>query len=456
MFPLFLIAMIGIAVVIGVRLWLRERSERKALQAAMASATVQEIVPKLWPFPAVLSSAFMLAWATEVAQFFMSRGLALAILAFLEVLPEFSVEAAITYNASAVDPNQWMPLITANFTGANRLLVGLGIPLVFFLAYALEKDRKKKPKEIRIEHEGSVEVTFLVLPTLYSFFIVAKGTLTLMDTVVLGSMYAAYLYILYKLPVKEDEEVAGIPGKVLARSKSTQISFMLAMFVLGAAILFLSIDPFVENTKEISVLLLGAGSTYFFFQWIAPLLSESPELLTVSYWVRRRKTSAGLLNVVSSKINQWTLLIAMIPAIFTGFSLIYLGVYREIRFDQHQRVEVLLTAAQSLFAAVCLMKLRVVRWEFLTLFTLWSIQLFDPVMDPALHNMGMASIFGTKVVVQPDNTVILPPYIREMFVIIYLALVVIDLYIYRKEIIFFKEFKKTLRLHVHSRGSRTR
>jgi len=444
MIPLFLIAILGVAVVLGVRLWLRQRAERKVLgTVALAGATVEGIVPKLWPFPAVLSSAFMLAWATEVAQFFMSRGLALAILAFLEVLPEFSVEATITYNA-VEDPAKWMPMVTANFTGANRLLVGLGIPLVFFLGYYYSRKDKKPMSEIKLEKEGSVEVTFLLLPTLYSFFIVARGTLNLADTFILGGMYATYLYILYKLPAEEEEELHGIPGRVMRKSRGTQIAFMAMMFTIGTAILILSIEPFVENTAEISVLILGAGSTYFFFQWVAPLLSESPELLTVSYWVKRRKTSSGLLNVISSKVNQWSLLIAMIPAIFTTMSLIQFGVLREISFNPHQRVEVLLTSVQSLFATACLMKLRIVKWEFLALFSLWLVQLFDPAIDPTLDKMGMVSIFGTGA------------FIRELFIIVYLAVTIIDLYIYRKELTFFDQFKKTLRLHVRSRGSRTR
>src|SRR6266516_2671368 len=80
------------------------------------------VFSKVWPFPAVIGSTILIAWATAVAAFFISRGMALAILAFLQVSPEFAVEAVLARNA-AHDPTQ-LRFVTANFTGSNRLLVG--------------------------------------------------------------------------------------------------------------------------------------------------------------------------------------------------------------------------------------------------------------------------------------------------------------------------------------------
>ena len=79
----------------------------------------------------MVSATLLIAWATEVAAFFMSRGLALAILAFLQVSPEFAVEAVLAKNA-ALDPSK-LQFVTANFTGANRLLVGAALPVIFLI-----------------------------------------------------------------------------------------------------------------------------------------------------------------------------------------------------------------------------------------------------------------------------------------------------------------------------------
>src|SRR5438045_5623692 len=88
----------------------------------------------IWTFPSILLSAFVIAWGAEAAQFLISQGLALAILAWLQTLPEFAVEAVIAWNAGK-DPSQ-THLAIANFTGSLRLLVGLGWPMIYFVAAA--------------------------------------------------------------------------------------------------------------------------------------------------------------------------------------------------------------------------------------------------------------------------------------------------------------------------------
>src|SRR5439155_1641351 len=58
-------------------------------------------------------------------------GLALAILAWLQTLPEFAVEAVIAWDAGR-DPERAY-LAIAYLTGAIRLLLGLGWPLIYLV-----------------------------------------------------------------------------------------------------------------------------------------------------------------------------------------------------------------------------------------------------------------------------------------------------------------------------------
>jgi len=81
----------------------------------------------LWTFPSILLSAFLVAWGAEAVQFLISQGLALAILAWLQTLPEFAVEAVIAWEAGG-NPER-SHLAIANLTGAIRLLLGLGCPM---------------------------------------------------------------------------------------------------------------------------------------------------------------------------------------------------------------------------------------------------------------------------------------------------------------------------------------
>src|SRR5260370_28974727 len=95
----------------------------------------QSALSALWTFPSIIFSAFVIAWGAEAAQFLMSQGLALAILAWLQTLPEFAVEAVIAWRAGK-DPSR-THLAIPNFTGNLRLLVLLGRPMIYFVAAAV-------------------------------------------------------------------------------------------------------------------------------------------------------------------------------------------------------------------------------------------------------------------------------------------------------------------------------
>src|SRR5437763_8510014 len=89
-------------------------------------ALSQGVASALWTFPSILGSAMIIAWAAEAAQFFISQGMALAILAWLQTLPEFAVEAVIAWHAGEVvstspgtpEAAHATALMTANFTGS--------------------------------------------------------------------------------------------------------------------------------------------------------------------------------------------------------------------------------------------------------------------------------------------------------------------------------------------------
>ena len=94
---------------------------------------------------AIIGAAFVLSWAAEAAQVDISAGLAIALLALLAVLPEYAVDFVFTHQAGQVYAAQGncvpMPggsnpcsLALANMTGANRVLVGVGWPLVVLVA----------------------------------------------------------------------------------------------------------------------------------------------------------------------------------------------------------------------------------------------------------------------------------------------------------------------------------
>ncbi|NMC00175.1 MAG: hypothetical protein GYA35_07840 [Thermoanaerobaculaceae bacterium] len=165
--------------------------------AKLASGAIQAI----WTFPAILLSSLMIAWAAESAQFFLSQGLSLAILAWIQTLPEYAVEAVIAWEAPRIPHG--IALVSANFTGSLRLLLGLGWHLIFFTTFFFYFKRHKKfLKEIKLEDEHSVEVMGLLLPQMYFVFIIVKGTLNILDGIFLFAIYFLYISILQKIPPK--------------------------------------------------------------------------------------------------------------------------------------------------------------------------------------------------------------------------------------------------------------
>jgi len=364
------------------------------------------------PFAGVLGSSLMIAWATEVTSFFLSRGLAFAILALIQVLPEFAVEAVITWQAAHDPTGEGIHLVTANFTGANRLLVGLFLPIVFFFYAHHARKLGHRVSEVTLPYTASLEVMGLLVPTLYSFSFAFRGSISLGDTVVLTMMYGAYLWMAYRLPAGDEdpEQLPAVPRYVMRQRARIRVLLTFGLFVVGGTVLFLSVEPFYENTLALAVA-IGIPA-YFLFQWIAPLLSEFPELITVSYWGRTGRAELGLTNVISSKINQWTLLIAMIPIVFAVATMDNGGTIRALPLDDAQQVEIILTAAQGLFAASCLLTLRFCRWQAWALLVLWAVQAADPLIDPYLT--WLPSPF-------PDSLAS-GRLVREWFTIVYLVL----------------------------------
>src|SRR5215210_4476767 len=149
---------------------------------ATEAAAEQSPWSAVWTFPSILASAFIIAWGAEAAQFLISQGLALAILAWLQTLPEFAVEAVIAWSAGK-DPSQ-THLAIANFTGSLRLLVGLGWPMIYFVAAVSGWKRNGGTFiDLNLEREHAVEVFGLLVPILYFLFIWWKGSLSVFDAV---------------------------------------------------------------------------------------------------------------------------------------------------------------------------------------------------------------------------------------------------------------------------------
>jgi cation:H+ antiporter len=304
---------------------------------------------------AIVGAAFMLAWAAEVAQLDISQALALAVLAFIAVLPEYAV--TFVFAAKAGRHHGDAPLVLANMTGANRLLIGIGWSMVVLLAaYRRRAAGRAAGAEavagatregVSLERSHSIEIGFLLLATTYSLLLPLRSHLALIDAAVLLAIFVGYILRVSRAPAEEPHLVgpAQYLGSLPVTTRRIAISLL---FLLSAGVILACAEPFadalVHTGAEFGI------DRFLLVQWLAPLASEAPELLVAGLFAWRLRANTGLGALVSSKVNQWTLLVGTVPIVFALTSHGTLG----LPMNTLVREELFLTAAQSAFAVAVL------------------------------------------------------------------------------------------------------
>lgn len=345
---------------------------------------------------AVVGAAFLLAWGAEALELDVSRGLALAVLALIAVLPEYAVDFTFAYKAGG-DPHQYAPLALANMTGGNRLLIGVGWAVVVLLAaWRLRSTARRGgytgpvDTDVRLDRPHAIEIAFLAVATLYSLTLPLKQRLTLFDAAVLVGIYVLYAVRISRAPAEEPDLVG--PAQLFERLTPRRRRVMVGVTLgYAALVIVLSAEPFaeslVETGRELGV------STFLLVQWLAPLASEAPELIVAALFALRLKTNSGLGTLVSSKVNQWTLLVGTLPIVFVVAG----GAGRGLPLDSLQREELFLTAAQSAFAVAVLTSRSINVREALSLFGLFIAQFVLGAVLPSdirhWERVGVAIIY---------------------------------------------------------------
>lgn len=330
---------------------------------------------------AVLGASFLLTWGAETAEKDVPRAFAIAVLAILAVAPEYAVDALYAWNAGqfAGTPRgiEAGNLAIANMTGANRILIGVGwagIALFTILRREASSDPAVTKRDgfladtVSLDQDIGLEIVFLLVATAWAFLVPLNGGIGISDTVFLVSLYAAYIIIVLQGEHEEDEEHVGVPSYLQMLSKPYRVATVIALFAYSGLIIFTAVEPFAHGLEELGQQ-MGIPA-FFMIQWIAPLASESPELIVVLVLVNKARSTAGFNALISSKLNQWTLLIGTLAVVHS----IALGHYGALSFDQKQAAEIWITAAQSFFALGLIVNFRISIREAIVLFVLFISQ----------------------------------------------------------------------------------
>ncbi|SEW17145.1 sodium:calcium antiporter [Natrinema salifodinae] len=332
---------------------------------------------------AVLGAAFLLAWAAETAEKDVPQAFAIAVLAVLAVAPEYAVDALYAWNAGqfAGTPRgaEAGNLAVANMTGANRILIGIGwAGVALFTIFragsstdpAVERRSGFLSDVVILDREIGLEVVFLLIATLWAFLVPLNGGIDLFDMLFLVGLYVCYIAVILRGEVEPDMDHVGVPAYLQSFSKSRRIATVVLLFAFSGAMIFTAVEPFAHGLEDLGES-VGIPS-FFMIQWIAPLASEAPELIVVVYLVNKARSTAGFNALISSKLNQWTLLIGTLVVVHS----LALGRYGVLAFDFKQSAEIWLTAAQSFFAIALLIRFEISVKEAVTLLTLFTSQVF--------------------------------------------------------------------------------
>ncbi len=368
---------------------------------------------------AVVGAAFLLTWACEAAQKDVPPALAISVLALIAIAPEYSVDWALTLEAGT-NP-EYKEYAIANMIGANRMIVGFAWPLLVFIFWL-----KFRKAHITLSKGHRVEIGFLLAAGLYSIVLPIKGYIDFIDVAVLITIFVLYVLRLLKSSVEEPHLVG--PALVVGDlPKPRRIAVVLGLMGFSLFTILQVAKPFAQSLiytgEQIGV------DSLFLVKWFAPLASEAPEVVVCIIFTLRAMAQVGLGTLVSSKVNQWTLLVGTLPLVYS----LGAGQFKALPLSgtiQNQGAEfdlvgpMLVTSAQTLLAVMIVINLRVSLIGAATLFSLLLVQFFFPASISGIKtDYIFTALYGSVTVflvirerhhfIPTIKSVFSPAYVRE-------------------------------------------
>jgi cation:H+ antiporter len=310
----------------------------------------------------LIGASFLLAWAADAGEAVFSGGLVLGVIALLAVLPEFVIETRFAYA-------QQTALVTANLTGATRLLLtgAVGLPLaVTFIA----RRRRQAAAPFELMRSRRLELAILLITSIFAIQIVAGGHLTVFDGVILIALYAFYGRRVQGTP-EEEPAVLGVPAGLISLPPRQRRPVIAALTLVAGLVVVTIANPCADA-------LLATGTSlgidpYFLIQSAVPLATEAPEFVIVAVLVANRRPAQGLAVFLASSLSQWTLAMGALPIAF-----LIGGGGASMPLDGHQQLELGFTIALTLFAVAALVSLRPARADALLMVGLLALQFIYP------------------------------------------------------------------------------
>jgi cation:H+ antiporter len=337
----------------------------------------------------LIGASFLLAWAADAGEAVFSGGLVLAVIALVAVLPEFIIEVRFAYIQQA-------DLVTANLTGATRLLLTGAVALPLLVAFlAKRKDQAAAPFQLAAARR--LELGMLLITSVFAIQVVARGRLTVVDGIILVALYALYARRVQGSP-EEEPAVLGVPAGLLSLPRQYRRPAITALIVVAALVVVTVANPFVDALLETGTKL--GFDPYFLIQSVVPVATEAPEFVVVAVLVANQRPAQGVALFLASSVSQWTLGMGALPlAYFAG------GGETSMPVVGAGQLELGLTVALTLFAVAALAFLRPERVDAALLVGILAVHFIYPTAFFRIAAMFVLFVFAVDLFIDRRRAV---------------------------------------------------
>jgi cation:H+ antiporter len=312
---------------------------------------------------AVMAAAFMLASAAEAAELDAPPGIAVAAVALVAVLPEYTIEIYFAFGGR-------VEFVTASLTGSTRLLLSFAVGMPAIAGFVLARRGRARPGTVELEPEKRIDLAVIAAASLYAPLIILRGHLAWPDAVVLLGLYVLYLRRVSS-GSPEPPHLVGTAAELGRLPQRVRRRWVAGIMLFSASAVLVTAEPFAD-----AVLLTGSSvgiSPYLLVQWLVPLATEMPELVVAFVLIQHERAGQAVAVLLSSAVSQWTLALGSLPLAFAA------GVGQgPLPILGREKVELALTMAQGLLAVAVLVTLRLERRDAVLMLVLFAIQLALP------------------------------------------------------------------------------
>ena len=348
--------------------WLRQLS--LAASCAAFGVLVRVVSPYL-PAPiamiglgiGLVAAAFMLAWAADAGDAVFSGGLVLATVAVIAVLPEYVIEVHFAFTQQA-------ELVTANLTGATRLLLTCAVALPLLVALLARRGTAVVDRPIRLAPQRRLELGILLIAALFAVQIMIRGGASVLDGLVLLGLYVLYARRVQGTP-DEEAAVVGVSAGLVSLPVRWRRPAITGLIVAAAAVVLATATPF---THALLVTGISFGfDPYILVQSVVPVATEAPELVVVAVLVSNHRPAQGLALLLASSVSQWTLGLGSLPIAYAAG-----GGGWSLPVAPREQLELGVTVAVTLAAVGALATLTPARVDALVVVVVFVVQLIYP------------------------------------------------------------------------------